>query len=83
MLYILTKFANKLQFSKVPDPRLCVNQRLGISLNSTLLPNFFFFIIILGKHVENTEKGVLGQCLECAAPKCWSKYTTGFYNLAL
>ena len=52
----------------------CVNQHLGIRQKRSLC--LIFAPNIAKTYKKNMEKGHLDQCLECAAPNCWSKYTT-------
>ena len=42
-------------------------------LNFPQFSNFFLFSAFCMKNVKQVY---FDQCLECAAPKCWSKYTT-------
>ena len=63
------------QFSRVLD---CDNQHLGISpkMLSFALSFVPFCFKILQKLAKNMWNGDFEQCLQCTAPKGWSKYTT-------
>ena len=49
---------------------------LGKGKNMLIFPNFLSFLHQnIARHTKNTEKGDFNQCLKCAAPNFWSKYT--------
>ena len=49
-------------------------------LNFPQFSNFFLFSAFCMKNVKQVH---FDQCLECAAPECWSKYTTLKWHLWL
>ena len=48
----------------------------GKKLKTALFPHFHNFYQNCAKMCEEREKVYFNQCLECVAPKRWSKYTT-------
>ena len=57
--------------------RYKVNQHFGTNLTNVfckILLQIACFFKLFG--VKNAENDYFDQCLECAAPKRWSKYTT-------
>ena len=59
-----------------------VDQHSGANLNKHVFCNFLlqiscFFLLF---NTKNAENDYFDQRLECAAPKCWSKYTTAVFK---
>ena len=57
--------------------RLCTKTLVDCCFLQNLPANFFLFIAFFKLlNTKNLKNAYFEQCLECAAPKCWSKYTT-------
>ena len=67
-------FISKNMFS---PPKTCFsgNKTLNLFFAEICITFLAFFLFPLFLH-QNFEKAYFNQCLECAAPKCWLKYTT-------